>query len=43
VETWQLGPEEWFVLGDFPAASSDSRRWGPVPRVAFRHRVFLHP
>jgi len=43
VETWQLGPHEWFVLGDFPAASSDSRRWGPVPRDAFRHRVFLHP
>lgn len=42
VETWRLGPDEWFVLGDFPAASSDSRRWGAVPRDAFRHRVFLH-
>lgn len=41
VETWRLGPGEWFVLGDFPAASSDSRRWGAVPRDAFRHRVFL--
>lgn len=41
VETWQLGPDEWFVLGDCPAASSDSRRWGAVPRDAFRHRVFL--
>jgi type IV secretory pathway protease TraF len=43
VKTWQLGPDDWFVLGDFPAASSDSRRWGPVPRAAFRHRVFPHP
>jgi type IV secretory pathway protease TraF len=41
-EMWQLGPDEWFVLGDFPAASSDSRRWGPVPRDAFCHHVFLH-
>jgi type IV secretory pathway protease TraF len=43
VETWQLGPGEWFVLGDCPAASSDSRRWGAVSRDAFGHRVFLHP
>jgi len=28
---WQLGPTEYFVLGDFTTASSDSRDWGPVP------------
>jgi signal peptidase I len=29
---WQLGPDEFCVLGDFTLRSSDSRYWGPVPR-----------
>lgn len=29
---YQLGPDEWFVLGDNPAASTDSRRFGPIQR-----------
>jgi signal peptidase I len=28
---WVLGPEEYFVLGDFTTNASDSRDWGPVP------------
>jgi type IV secretory pathway protease TraF len=31
--SWDLGPDDFFVLGDFTAASSDSRDWGPVPRA----------
>lgn len=29
--TWRLGPDEWFVVGDNPRVSADSRHWGPVP------------
>ena len=36
---WQLGDHEVFVLGDFPAASTDARHWGPVPTRALRHRI----
>lgn len=28
----RLGPDEYFVLGDFSLRSADSRSWGPVPR-----------
>jgi signal peptidase I len=30
---WALGPDDYFVLGDFTTNSSDSRDWGPVPRA----------
>lgn len=31
-----LGPQEYFLLGDNPAASTDSRHFGPVRRDAIR-------
>jgi type IV secretory pathway protease TraF len=36
---WRLGGEEWFVLGDFPGGSRDSRQWGPVGNDRFRDRL----
>ncbi len=40
-----LGEDEYFVVGDNTAASSDSRRWGPVPKkfVIGRALVRLWP
>ncbi len=37
--TWSLGPDECFMLGDHPAASTDSRQWGPIPLTRLRHPV----
>lgn len=37
--SWSLGPDECFVLGDYPAASTDSRQWGPIPLSRLRHRL----
>jgi signal peptidase I len=37
-EWWPRG-DEYVVLGDNRAASTDSRRFGPVKRVSFRGRV----
>lgn len=36
---WSVGPNEVFVLGDFPAGSRDSRHWGPLPAGALRQRI----
>jgi type IV secretory pathway protease TraF len=39
VAAWTIGSDCVFVLGDHPAASRDSRHWGPVPMSALRHRI----
>ena len=37
--SWSLGADEYFVVGDHPAASIDSRQWGPIPLSRLRHRL----
>ncbi len=39
VTRWPLGGDEFFLLGDFPSGSRDSRHFGPLPRSALRHRL----
>jgi len=36
---WFLGPDDYLVLGDNRAASTDSRSYGPIPRSAVTGRV----
>ena len=36
---WRLGPDAFFVLGDFPSGSRDSRHWGPLCRSDFGNRA----
>lgn len=38
---WSVGRGQVFLLGDFPAASRDSRQWGPLDTGRLLHRV--HP
>lgn len=38
---WLLGGDEYYVLGDFPGGSRDSRHWGPLHASRLRHRVTL--
>lgn len=43
VEEWRVGTDAFFVLGDFPSGSRDSRQWGSLPRGAFRAEATLKP
>ncbi len=38
---WALGEDEWFVLGDNPESSLDSRRLGPIRGAWIRGRVWF--
>ncbi len=39
--TWQLGTDDYFLAGDAPHESCDSRMWGPVRRRELVGRVWL--
>ena len=39
--TWSLGPDEYFLLGDHPEESLDSRTLGPMTRRELIGRVWL--
>lgn len=38
---WQLGPDEYFLMGDNRNHSSDSRAFGPVPRSSIVGEVLV--
>lgn len=40
-DTWQLGSQEYFVMGDNRSASSDSRLHGPVNTATVIGRVLM--
>ena len=39
VVEWRLESNAFFVLGDFPSGSRDSRHWGPLSRRMLRSRA----
>jgi len=39
-QVWQLGPDEYFLLGDHAQDSVDSRQFGPVSRTELVGRVW---
>ena len=41
-DTWQLGPQEYFVMGDNRPESADSRNHGPVHETNIIGRVLIH-
>ena len=43
VVEWRLGSHAFFVLGDFPSGSRDSRQWGPLGRSMLRSRATSLP
>jgi signal peptidase I len=38
---WELGDDDYFLLGDARDMSTDSRSFGPVPRGAIKGRAWL--
>ncbi|HMM28693.1 MAG: signal peptidase I [Chloroflexota bacterium] len=40
-DTWEIGPEEYFVLGDNRSSSRDSHNFGPISRELLVGRAFI--
>lgn len=40
-DTWEIGPDEYFVLGDNRSSSRDSHNFGPISRDLIVGRAFL--